>query len=308
MGTKLNDNDFFAGLEGVGDAEAFKQYGGETPDLGAIPTIKNSKVMKLFFIIDTSPSMGGERITAVNNAMREVVEELKKLDASQSVASFEIAVLTFNSTAEWHCRPTPIQGYQYVPLEPQTRTLTYYGEAFRVLNEGMTRADLMRHTGPMASPYIFFLTDGQPIDSAAVYMEKLKELKSNGWFAASIRYAMLVGTDAINNTAAQEAVRDFVNNPNEGMVLEVTETSDLVKKLKAATMATVGIATRPVGGVKPSDLTDDPTGATGGSTDPVDPADPTGGSAGWPDPTGGAGKVDPVDPSTGNYVDGIDFV
>lgn len=55
--------------------------------------------MVLFFVVDTSGSMQGTKIGAVNTAIREVLPELK--DAGGSDVDLKVACLTFSSGCKW---------------------------------------------------------------------------------------------------------------------------------------------------------------------------------------------------------------
>ena len=57
--------------------------------------------MVLFFIVDTSGSMYGTKIQAVNQAISEVLPELQKLSDSNADAVIQVAVLGFDNSAYW---------------------------------------------------------------------------------------------------------------------------------------------------------------------------------------------------------------
>ena len=72
----------------------------------------------------------------------------------------------------------------------------------------------MKHTGKIAPPAIMFLTDGGPTDD---YESDLEDLLKNGWFVNASRSAVLLG-DAIHDDAAKNAVRRFVEDPDNDIV------------------------------------------------------------------------------------------
>lgn len=181
----------------------------------------------------------------------------------------------------------------------------------------------MKHTGKIAPPAIMFLTDGGPTDD---YESDLEELLKNGWFANASRSAVLLG-DAINDDDANNAVRRFVEDPDNDIV-DAENSTVIIQKIKIATMHTVAGDPMDKGNVgggntSPIDTTasgknDAPsgtdtstagTGSTGGD-DPfkVEPNDPFGGNTDGDDPfsgnTGGSdpfgGNTDGDDPFSGN--------
>lgn len=51
------------------------------------------KVMTLFYLVDTSGSMGGSRIGTVNAAMEECIPLLKEVAAANDDAEIKVAIL-----------------------------------------------------------------------------------------------------------------------------------------------------------------------------------------------------------------------
>lgn len=96
------------------------------------------RTMVLFFIIDTSGSMYGEKIGAVNTAIREVIPEIKEISAENADALIKIAVLTFSSGAKW-LYDSPIDSEQFVWTNLDADGVTDMGLAFRMLNEKLSR-------------------------------------------------------------------------------------------------------------------------------------------------------------------------
>jgi uncharacterized protein YegL len=65
------------------------------------------KVMTLFYLVDTSGSMGGSRIGTVNAAMEECIPLLKEVAAANDDAEIKVAILQFSSGCSW---VTPVSG------------------------------------------------------------------------------------------------------------------------------------------------------------------------------------------------------
>ena len=59
------------------------------------------RTMTLFFLVDTSGSMSGDKIGAVNEAIREVIPEIKDISSENADAQIKIVVLEFSSGARW---------------------------------------------------------------------------------------------------------------------------------------------------------------------------------------------------------------
>ena len=54
------------------------------------------RTMVLFFVVDTSGSMAGDKIGSVNDAIRETVPDLRDLSDGNPDASIKIAALEFD--------------------------------------------------------------------------------------------------------------------------------------------------------------------------------------------------------------------
>jgi uncharacterized protein YegL len=63
-------------------------------DAGKVEGVSR-RTMVLFFLIDKSISMFGTKIEQVNDAMDEVIPDLRELSRSNTEASVKIAAITF---------------------------------------------------------------------------------------------------------------------------------------------------------------------------------------------------------------------
>lgn len=55
------------------------------------------RTMTLFFVVDTSGSMGGSKIGTLNSAIEEVIPEIRKISGENADAAIKIAVLDFQA-------------------------------------------------------------------------------------------------------------------------------------------------------------------------------------------------------------------
>jgi uncharacterized protein YegL len=197
--------------------------------------------MALFFLIDTSGSMAGDgKITAVNTAMREVAAELKKLDdpTKNADSDIEIAVLEFNSDAEWLTPPNkPVPVKEYVWRDLTADGSTNLGEAYRKLDEALGRGKVLRDHN-LYAPALILMSDGAPDNG---YQQGFEVLKKNSFFAnmdskgkykeKSIRVACAIGADANKSVLAE-----FTGNPE--LVFEAHSISQLKNWIKFIAVAT----------------------------------------------------------------------
>lgn len=205
--------------------------------MGDMPGKAAQKTLLMIFVVDTSISMEGDRMDHVNQAFQEMVYLLQNFQRDVNDAfELDIAILAFGSKAVWKVPPTPILQYAHVPIAANGGG-TNYGNAFRALQEKLTRKEYMAHTGKIAEPYIMMMTDGEPNDSD--YGQVLNELeKNNTWYKYAQRYAVLIGETAINNEKSRAAVEAFVTNKTEGIVT-AEEAQEIVRVVSAKTIHTI---------------------------------------------------------------------
>ena len=59
------------------------------------------KVLPIIYVLDTSGSMQGDRIAAVNEDMNETMDVLRDVSAHNPDAEIKVGVLKFSTSAEW---------------------------------------------------------------------------------------------------------------------------------------------------------------------------------------------------------------
>jgi len=177
------------------------------------------KTTMLFFIIDTSGSMAGQRIGAVNAAMEQTLEKLKEMNDENADAEIEVAILEFSSGARWLTPNGPMKVENYYWNDLDADGLTYMGEAFRMLEEKLHKSSgFMQRASGSYAPVLFLMSDGEPNDD---YQTHLAKLKQNGWFKASLKVALAVGDDAMDSvliefTGSKESVVRVPDGSNAG--------------------------------------------------------------------------------------------
>ena len=189
------------------------------------------KTMVLFFLIDTSGSMRGEKIGAVNSGIEDSIMDIREM--TNPDAQVKIAVLTFSSGAEWQSpKPIEIEKYSYNRLDAEG--LTDLGEACKMLNEKLSRKEFMSDEAGNYEPVIILVSDGNPTDN---YDEGLKTLKKNDWFKVAIKIALAVGED-VNRSELEKFTGDI------GFVIPIKDKKQLRKIIRFSTVTMTGIVSR----------------------------------------------------------------
>lgn len=179
------------------------------------------KELHVFYVLDTSGSMTGTKISTLNHAMEETTEALKTLAKSNADAKLKVAVIEFNSGCRWITSNGPEdleEDFEYEYLE--CGGLTDIGAALKELNSKLSRhAFLSSMTGALM-PVIIFMTDGYATDN---YAGALEEIRQNRWFARGTKIGFALGDDA-----DVEMISSIVGNSEA--VIRTTDL-DLFKRL-----------------------------------------------------------------------------
>jgi len=157
------------------------------------------KTMVLFFLVDTSGSMYGEKIGSLNDAIRETVPDLKDLSQSNPDAAIKIAVMQFDTNVRW-LYPQPIDSEQFRWNDLQAGGLTELGAALLELNGKLSKTQFMQEAAGSYAPVLILLSDGGPTDD---FDSALEVIKKNAWFKHAIKIAIAIGNDADKNVLTQ---------------------------------------------------------------------------------------------------------
>ena len=157
------------------------------------------RTMTLFFMIDTSGSMAGSKIGAVNDAVANVLPMLEEISAENPDAEIKVAALEFSTTCHWlYNEPKPAN--EFVWQDVQASALTSLGAACKELSGKLSRSGFMKSASGSFAPAIILLSDGAPTDD---FESGLAVLKNNNWFKAAIKVAVAIGEDADKEVLAQ---------------------------------------------------------------------------------------------------------
>lgn len=153
------------------------------------------KVMTLFYIIDSSRSMGGEPIRQVNSAMRNaILTDLPRLAYDNDDADIRIAALRFSTETEWIPDIGPIS-VKHMDSWKDLRAggWTNLGKALNELNNKLSQKAFMSSVSGSYAPVLFLLSDGGPTDE---WESALKNIQLNNWFRNAIKIAIAFGKKA----------------------------------------------------------------------------------------------------------------
>lgn len=198
------------------------------------------KSMVMFFLIDTSGSMEGRSIAAVNDAMREVLPDIQDISNNNADAKIKLAVMSFSSGTNWETtEPQDLDSYRWKDLE--AGGVTDMGAAFRELNSKLDRNAFLQDPAGVKMPVIILISDGEPTDD---FREGLNVLQQNKWYKRSIKVAL--GVDDAN----MDVMKEFTGSCESAIYLR--DKSNLKKLIRI-----VSVTSSTVGSKKAGDAEDD---------------------------------------------------
>ncbi len=220
--------------------------------MGMLDKIQISRRMcPVIFLLDTSGSMSGAPIGAVNAAIEGVLPELISMNESNADNEIKVAIMTFDFEAQWVTGENDLVAPEILKanwIDLNADGLTAMGAAFSELNKklSVSHGFMKRATGSVA-PVLFLLSDGDPTDD---FQAGLQELKKNNWYKVAVRVAIGYGD------SNDDVLREFTGN-NE-TVLHTNDPKDLKKMIHFVAITSSKVASTGSNAVSPDDNSIDP--------------------------------------------------
>lgn len=154
------------------------------------------RTLHFFWLVDESGSMGGQKIQAVNYAIRNVLPEIRKIEDNERV-SILMRAIKFGNSANWHVGPEPVPVKSFIWNDMDARGgSTSTAQAIELLNRELALEKIGRKSVP---PVIILLSDGYCTDSDDRYNQAIAELDKLPWGIKAVRVAIGIGPDGNYN-------------------------------------------------------------------------------------------------------------
>ena len=154
---------------------------------GAVAAPSSKRYLHLLFLVDTSGSMSGERIRAVEERMEWIRTTIKNYIPSK--VEPVIDVMTFDDSAAWvGLTPSTLDDFAPVSFKTVPESNTMLDEALYLLDRSLRDTESFMKR-PMVPPVIILLTDGNPTYSIQNSMSRLIKNKT---FLSSLRIAFML--------------------------------------------------------------------------------------------------------------------
>ena len=191
--------------------------------------------LNLIFVIDNSGSMEGEKLGAVNNAIRDVMAIMPEIQEDTADANIKISALKFSDAASWiYPEPKSVSEFKWKDLKDEGGT--NLSAAYDKLSDYLRKkanGGQMPDLGGVA-PIIILMTDGMP--TSYDWENHLDTLKKKGWFKVALKYALAIGIDT---DEAMDVLNKFTGNPETVLKVYTAEALRKVIKVIAVTASKV---------------------------------------------------------------------
>ena len=180
--------------------------------------------LRFIMLVDVSGSMSGDKIQAVNRAVRECIPEMRKNNRDNPFAEMTVEVITFATGAVWHVPKTPVDQFNWKDLDASG--VTDLGAAFNLVTEALDVQNMGKRNLP---PVILLLSDGGPTDDWELALKRF-EATSWGKPGRTVRVAVAIGEGADKGVLGR-----FTGNSE--LVLNADKAATLVALIKWASIS-----------------------------------------------------------------------
>ena len=203
------------------------------------------RTMTLFFLIDTSGSMEGNKIGAVNDAVVNVLPMLNDISETNPDAEIKVAALEFSSGVNW-LYDEPKLAKDFIWQDVLAGGLTSFGGACAELAAKLSRnGGFMQSASGSFAPAIILLSDGGPTDN---YEAGLAKLQTNNWFKSAIKIAIAIGDDA-----DKDVLKQFTGNSEAVITVHNIDALKQIIRVVAVTSSQIGSKSSTAGDITKQD-------------------------------------------------------
>ena len=128
----------------------------------------SKRSLKIYWLVDVSGSMAGDKIATVNRAIRACIDPLRDAADDNHEAEMFVRAMKFSNGAFWHTTETKIDDFKWFDLDVGGFTET--GEALKLMAKELSQEKMGKRALP---PVLILISDGEATDD---YEGGIKEL------------------------------------------------------------------------------------------------------------------------------------
>ena len=191
-----------------------------------------TRPLHFIFLADCSGSMGGDRIQALNHAIREAIPHMREVARGNPNAEVLVRAVKFSVGAQWHhSQPTNVESFEWRDLSAGGST--DMGQALTLVSGTLKTPPMPERALP---PVLVLVSDGGPTDN---FDAGLRTLMAEPWGKKAVRLAIAIGEGA-----NLDVLQRFIGH-NEIQPLLASNAEQLVRFIRWASTAVLQAASAP---------------------------------------------------------------
>lgn len=183
--------------------------------------------LNVIMLVDCSTSMRGERISQVNNALRDIKSHLSEMQDENANVDFFLTVITYSTDAFLLNRDTmkPIKDFDFKDIKAGGWSNLHVAYAkLEELLKRESKGGIMPDFGGVA-PILLLMTDGHP--TKWPMKEEMSALKKLPWFNVALKYGIAI---ELKDQRTMDVLKDFVSG--NGDIIECYDSKLLERIIK----------------------------------------------------------------------------
>ena len=191
-----------------------------------------NRPLHFIFLADCSTSMSGDKIQALNHAIREAIPHMREVAKGNPNAEVLVRAIRFSAGAQWHVsQPTNVDEFEWNDLS--VSGMTDMGGALRLVTGALKVSSMPERALP---PVLVLVSDGQPTDD---FEGGRRALMAEPWGMKAVRLAIAIGEDADTSV-----LQRFIGHA-EIQPLQANNAEDLINYIRWASTAVLQAASAP---------------------------------------------------------------
>jgi uncharacterized protein YegL len=191
-----------------------------------------TRPLHFIFIADCSGSMAGDKVQALNHAIREAIPHMREVAKGNPNAEVLVRSVKFSVGAQWHqSQPTNVETFEWKDLS--AGGMTDMGQALSLVAGTLKTPPMPERALP---PVLVLVSDGEPTDD---FDSGLRALMAEPWGKKAVRLGIAIGEGA-----RVEVLQRFIGH-NEIQPLQANNAEQLVRFIRWASTAVLQAASAP---------------------------------------------------------------